>query len=105
MLACVNLLDFPTYYTLVRVLSWLYLNTIYCVYIIKLIIYSCLLVRLFCTAPAVPLSSFFYLIVFKRNKNFRYVNEFSCPDLTECLKFLIVSIGGELWGKVSLLPL
>ena len=31
----------------------------------------------------------FYLIVFKRNKNFRYVNEFSCPDLTECLKFLI----------------
>lgn len=105
MLSCVNLLDFPIYYTLVRVLSWLYLNTIYCVYIIKLIIYSCLLVRSLCTAPAVPLSPFFYLIVFKRNKNFRYVNEFSCPDLTECLKFLIVSIGGELWGKVSLLPL
>lgn len=97
MLACVNLLDFPTYYTLVRVLSWLYLNTIYCVYIIKLIIYSCLLVR--------SLVVIFYLIVFKQNKNFRYVNEFSCPDLTECLKFLIVSIGGELWGKVSLLPL
>lgn len=68
MLACVNLLDFPTYYTLVWVLSWLYLNTIYCVYIIKLIIYSCLLVRSLCTAPAVPLSSFFILLFLNRIK-------------------------------------
>lgn len=68
MLACVNLLDFPTYYTLVRVLSWLYLNTIYSVYIIKLIIYSCLLVRSLCTAPAVPLSSFFILLFLNRIK-------------------------------------
>lgn len=68
MLACVNLLDFPTYYTLVRVLSWLYLNTIYCVYIIKLIIYSYLLVRSLCTAPAVPLSSFFILLFLNRIK-------------------------------------
>lgn len=68
MLACVNLLDFPTYYTLVRVLSWLYLNIIYCVYIIKLIIYSCLLVRSLCTAPAVPLSSFFILLFLNRIK-------------------------------------
>lgn len=68
MLACVNLLDFPTYYTLVRVLSWLYLNTIYCVYIIKLIIYSCLLVRSLCTAPAVPLSLFFILLFLNRIK-------------------------------------
>lgn len=68
MLACVNLLDFPTYYTLVRVLSWLYLNTIYCVYIIKLIIYSCLLVQSLCTAPAVPLSSFFILLFLNRIK-------------------------------------
>lgn len=68
MLACVNLLDFPTYYTLVRVLSWLYLNTIYYVYIIKLIIYSCLLVRSLCTAPAVPLSSFFILLFLNRIK-------------------------------------
>lgn len=68
MLACVNLLDFPTYYTLVRVLSWLYLNTIYCVYIIKLIIYSCLLVRSLCAAPAVPLSSFFILLFLNRIK-------------------------------------
>lgn len=68
MLACVNLLDFPTYYTLVRVLSWLYLNTIYCVYIIKLIIYSCLLVRSLCIAPAVPLSSFFILLFLNRIK-------------------------------------
>lgn len=65
MLSCVNLLDFPIYYTLVRVLSWLYLNTIYCVYIIKLIIYSCLLVRSLCTAPAVPLSPFFILLFLK----------------------------------------
>lgn len=68
MLACVNLLDFPTYYTLVRVLLWLYLNTIYCVYIIKLIIYSCLLVRSLCTAPAVPLTSFFILLFLNRIK-------------------------------------
>lgn len=68
MLACVNLLDFPTYYTLVRVLLWPYLNTIYCVYIIKLIIYSCLLVRSLCTAPAVPLSSFFILLFLNRIK-------------------------------------
>ncbi|HGM2287637.1 TPA: hypothetical protein ACKJ6A_000924, partial [Neisseria gonorrhoeae] len=60
-------------------------------------------VTLYCTRRAVVV--IFYLMVFKQNKNFRYVNEFSCPDLTECLKFLIVSIGGELWGKVSLLPL
>lgn len=104
MLSCVNLLDLYAYYTLVRVLSWLYFNTIYCVYIIKLIIYSYPLIQTFCTAPAVPLLGFLSYC-FKRNKNFGYVNEFSCLDLTECLKFLIVSISGGMWVKVSSLPL
>lgn len=58
MLSCVNLLDLYAYYTLVRVLSWLYFNTIYCVYIIKLIIYSYPLIQTFCAAPAVPLLEF-----------------------------------------------
>ncbi|WP_222838133.1 hypothetical protein, partial [Neisseria meningitidis] len=52
-------------YLLCGVFACFLFNFIFCVFFIKLIIYSCLLVRLFCTAPAVPLSSFFILLFLK----------------------------------------
>ncbi|EEZ75328.1 hypothetical protein NEILACOT_04673 [Neisseria lactamica ATCC 23970] len=65
MLSCVNLLDLYAYYTLVRVLSWLYFNTIYCVYIIKLIIYSYPLIQTFCAAPRRAVVGIFILLFLK----------------------------------------
>lgn len=65
MLSCVNLLDLYAYYTLVRVLSWLYFNTIYCVYIIKLIIYSYPLIQTFCAAPRRAVVRIFILLFLK----------------------------------------